>query len=282
MAAFRADGAALPCSAEVLAAPRSRLSAARVSFWQLHAPNCVVSVAPTAVWRRKPPERRLDDPAEDGAMASTAAPIARGAFVAGAVWAGLSIGLFGAASLGVFPVVAMVRLQVDTSHAAQMALWSVVWAALGCVGVLAAGRVAFGGWLRVPLSAAAIAGIGTVLSVGVNLELQEWAVGRYGYADPDFIGLTAGLFAVLVGLAVAAFGVFVAPRGFAAWPLTFQLFGTALTALVLLSNVPGLADGIGPDSWPLAIWLGISGLYAAGAALASIIRARHPGAAPKG
>lgn len=33
-------------------------------------------------------------------------------------------------------------------------------------------------------------------------------------------------------------------------------------AIIVLSNLTGLADGIGVDSWPLAICVGLSGLYA--------------------
>jgi hypothetical protein len=92
---------------------------------------------------------------------------------------------------------------------------------------------------------------------------------------------TAGLFAVLIGLATAAFGVVVAPRGTTGWPLAFVLLGATTTIFIVLGNVPGLGDGIEPESWPLAIWLGISGLYAAAVTIDCVIRARHPGATPE-
>jgi len=44
-------------------------------------------------------------------------------------------------------------------------------------------------------------------------------------------------------------------------------------AFIVLSNVPGLSDGIGDESWPLAIWVGLSGLYALGVAGLAIRRA---------
>ena len=71
-------------------------------------------------------------------------------------------------------------------------------------------------------------------------------------------------------------GVFVAPRGAAGWPLAFVLLGAALVVWIVLGNVPGLGDGIKPQSWPLAIWLGISGLYTAFVSIACVIRARNP------
>lgn len=196
--------------------------------------------------------------------------------VDGLLWTVLSLALFVAAAFGVFPVSIFVRLFVETTHSLDMALWSVVWVALGSLGVLVAARIAFGLWPRVAVGALVVVAFGTALSVGTHLTLQSWAEARFGYYDPDFIGWTAGLFAVLVGLATAAFGVFVGPRGSAAWPLAFVLLGSAGVALVLAGNLPGLADGLAPDSWPLAAWLGASGLYAAGVSAASFTRALHP------
>jgi hypothetical protein len=196
--------------------------------------------------------------------------------VAGLLWTVLSLVLFVAAAFGVFPVSMVLRLFVETTHALDMTLWSVVWASLAALGVLVAARIVFGIWPRVGPGGFVLVAIGTALSVGTHLTLQSWAEARFGYFDPDFIGWTAGLFAILVGLATAALGVMVAPRGATAWPLAFVLLGSAGVAFVLAGNLPGLADGLAPDSWPLAAWLGASGLYAAGVTAASFLRARHP------
>jgi hypothetical protein len=201
--------------------------------------------------------------------------------VGGLTWTVLSLVLFVAAAFGVFPVSMVLRLFVETTHALDMTLWSVVWASLAALGVLVAARIVFGTWPRVGPGAGAVVAIGTALSVGTHLTLQSWAEARFGYYDPDFIGWTAGLFAILVGLATAALGVMVAPRGAAAWPLAFVLLGSAGVAFVLAGNLPGLADGLAPDSWPLAAWLGASGLYAAGVTAASLVRTRRPAAPPE-
>lgn len=195
-------------------------------------------------------------------------------------WSALSLLGFVAAAFAVFPVSMVLRLFVETTHSLDMALWSVVWTVSGAAAVLIAGRVAFMAWPRVGAAALAAAGTGAAVSVGVHLALQSWAAARFGYFDPDFIGWTAGLFALLVGLATAAFGVFVAPRGAAGWPLVFVILGFAGVVFVLASNLPGLADGLGPDSWPLAAWLGASGLYAAVVTAACLIQARPPGVTP--
>lgn len=196
------------------------------------------------------------------------------------VWTVLSFVLFVAAAFAIFPVSTVLRPFVETTHAMDMALWSIVWASLAAFGAVLAARAAFGSWPRIGVGAVIVLLTGTALSVGVHVTLQSWAAARFGHFDPDSIGWTAGLFGILVGLATAAFGVFVAPRGASVWPLAFVLLGSAGVVLVLASNLPGLADGLGPESWPLAAWLGASGLYAVLVTAAPLIRARHPGATP--
>jgi hypothetical protein len=85
---------------------------------------------------------------------------------------------------------------------------------------------------------------------------------RFGITEPELVGPTAALFAVLTGLSVAAFGAFLAPRRLIGWPLAAVALGFLGVAVIVVSNVPGLSDGIAAESWPLALWVGISGLYA--------------------
>lgn len=184
----------------------------------------------------------------------------------------MSLVLFVASSMAIFAVSWVMSAFVEVPHLVEMAEWSVLWGALSLSGVLVAGRLAFGRWLQVSAVAFLLAGTGIFLSAIVNVVLQQWAVARFGYFDPDFVWWTAGLFAVLVGLATATFGVLVAPPGAAGWPLAFVLLGAAGVAFIVLGNVPGLGDGIEPESWPLAIWIGTSGLYAAAVTVASVIR----------
>jgi hypothetical protein len=198
-----------------------------------------------------------------------------------AAWAALSFALFLASSLGIFIVNTAVRLLSDVPHVFEVAEWPIVWGALAMTGVMMAGRLAFGRWLRVGATAIVVAVVGIGLSAVVNVVLQQWAIARFGSMDADYIGWTAGVFALLVGLAVAAFGVFVAPRDAAQWPLAFVVVGFGLTTLIVAANVPGLANGIDPHSWPLAIWLVISGLYAAAVTIASVMKARRPAATPE-
>lgn len=180
----------------------------------------------------------------------------------GLVWALLSFATFVAALFAVLPIVAVTNWFADVPHLTEMAAWSVVWGGLSLIGVLSAARVAFGAWLIVNAIAVGTAAVGIALSAIVHVVLEQWEIARFGIPEPEYVGWTAGLFAVLIGLAVAAFGALLAPRQVIGWPLTAVVIGTAGVALVVLTNVPGLGDGIGDESWPLAIWVGLSGLYA--------------------
>jgi hypothetical protein len=177
-------------------------------------------------------------------------------------------------SLGIFVVNTVVRAFGDVPHTIEMAEWPIVWGTLALAGVLIAGRLVFGRWLAVGGLAVALAVLGIALSATVNVVLQQWAIARFGVMDADYVGWTAGLFTVLIGLAVAAFGVYVAPRHAVRWPLGFVVLGFVLTGVIVAANVPGLSDGIDPESWPLAIWLGITGFYAATVTAACFMRAR--------
>jgi hypothetical protein len=180
----------------------------------------------------------------------------------GLTWAALSFVFFLVALLAVLPLIAAVKLVWDAPHLAQMAAWSPTWGILAVVGVVVAARFALGTWLRPPPIAIGVAAVGIGLSAVVNVVLQQWEMTRFGITEPELVGLTAALFAVLTGLAVAAFGAFLAPRRLIGWPLTAVVLGFLGVAVIVASNLRGLSDGIAPESWPLAIWVGISGLYA--------------------
>lgn len=103
--------------------------------------------------------------------------------------------------------------------------------------------------------------IGLALAIAVELTLHEWARVHFGYYDWDFVGWTAGLSFMVVLCSLATFGVLVAPRGAVAPPLMGVGLAAMLVCLIVVSNVPGLRDGIDPESWPLAVGVGLSAMY---------------------
>lgn len=140
----------------------------------------------------------------------------------------------------------------------------------GIGAVLIAGRAAFGRWLEVRPRHLILPAVGIALAIGVELALHEWAKASIGHYDWDFIGWTAGLSFSLILVAIARFGVIVAPPGAAAPPRIGLGLSAILVILIVLSNVPGLGDGIGPNSWLLAILVGSSAIYAIGAVITSL------------
>ena len=144
--------------------------------------------------------------------------------------------------------------------------------AFGMGAVLIAGRLTLGSWLEPRRRHLIPPAAGVTLAIGVELALHEWARVSYGYYDPDFIGPTAGLSFSVVLVAVAWFWLSVAPPGATAPPRIGLGLSAILVGLIVLSNVPGLRDGIGPNSWPLAILVGWSAVYAIGAAVTSLRR----------
>jgi hypothetical protein len=162
----------------------------------------------------------------------------------------------------VLPIIAAVKLVWDAPHLVQMAAWSPIGGVLAVLGVLVAAQLALGAWFRPPPLGIGIAAVGIGLSAVVNVVLQQWELARFGVTEPELVGPTAGLFAVLIGLAVAGFSAFVAPRRLIGWPLAAVALGFVGVAIIVVSNLPGLANGISPESLPLATWVGLSGVYA--------------------
>ena len=148
----------------------------------------------------------------------------------------------------------------------DLALWLLCFGALGLLGVLVAGRLAFRRWLPVRAEHLAVAAVGVAVAIGVELTLHEWAEASIGFYDSDFVGWTAGLSFSVVVLAIALFGLAVAPSGAGTPPKLCTRLAVVLVLFIILSNLPVLEDGIGPHSWPLVISIGLAGVYAIAAA----------------
>jgi hypothetical protein len=194
------------------------------------------------------------------------------------VWAALTIVGLVAAFFAAFGVVAAVVSPALFPNAGpgalrlDLAIFLELLGTFGMGAVLVAGRVAFGSWLGVRGRHLILPAAGIALAIGVELALHAWARLSIGYYDWDFIGWTAGLSFSVVLVAVAWFGVTVAPPFAQLPPRIGLVVGAALVVLIVLSNVPALGDGIGPKSMPLAILVGLSAGYAIGAVVIGLRR----------
>lgn len=183
------------------------------------------------------------------------------------LWAGLSIAAWFVAFLAAFAVIAGagtvgVRPSEVGGLRTDLGLLLALLALLACGGALVAARVAFGRWLPVRARDAVVPLAGIGLAIAIELSLHAWVQARYASYSWQMIGLTAGMSFTLVGLAVATLASRIAPRGSTVPPLLAQVVGGTLVVVIVVSNVGGLADGIDPASWPLAILVGLGGAYA--------------------
>lgn len=175
-------------------------------------------------------------------------------------WAGLSLGAWFVSLFAVLPLVATIQIGAVRW---DIAAWLVLTGLIGVAAAHVFGTRLLGLPLRTTAAALAVPALGLILAVGVELALHEWALARVGpYYDSDYIGLTAGLSQSLVLTAIAAFGTLVAPRGAMYAPMACLVLAMALVLLIVVTNVPGLADGIEPESWSLAILIGLAAAYA--------------------
>ena len=195
-------------------------------------------------------------------------------------WGVLTLVALPIAFMGAFGVaiVAISRSLVPNTEEGlriDLALWLLCFGALGLLGVLVAARLAFRRWLPVRAEHLALAALGIAIAIGVELALHEWAEASIGFYEWDLVGWTAGLSFSVVVLAIALFGLAVAPSGAGSPPKLGTRLAVVLVLFIVLSNVPVLEDGIGPHSWPLVISIVLAGVYAiAGATIASWSRPR--------
>jgi hypothetical protein len=184
------------------------------------------------------------------------------------LWAALSVAVWVASFFVAFTVLAgasMIGLLVPDVGGlrTELAVLLGLYGILAASGALAAARLVFRRWPAVGARDAIVPLIGLALAMAVELGLHAWTTSRFTYYDWDMVGWTALLSFMLVALAVATLAVLVAPRGSALPPLVAQVAGAMLVGLIVLSNVGGITDGVEPESWPLAILVGLSAVYAA-------------------
>jgi len=153
-------------------------------------------------------------------------------------------------------------LLVTAIPAAQFLIQPLVWGGLVMGGALLIARMLFARWPQVSRSALGLAMVGLVLAGLLEESLHGWALARFGVFDPELIGPSIGLFAVIVGSAAAGFAVLVAPRGASLPPLAIAIGGALVSGLVVAMNMSGLGDGIDPRSLAPAILMAAGGGYA--------------------
>ena len=155
----------------------------------------------------------------------------------------------------------------------DLALLLALHGILAAAGVLGASRLVFERWSVVRIADGIILLVGLCLAVAIELVLHEWLEVRYRSNDTwDIVGPTALLSIDVVAVAVSTFAVRVAPHGSALPALLAQVMASVLVGLIVLSNVGGVLDGVEPESWALAVLVGLSAVYATAVVLIGVRR----------
>jgi hypothetical protein len=197
-------------------------------------------------------------------------------------WASISFALFVISEILTIPITVAAEQIGRVPHPAGLALWAGSRTLLAGIAAFVVGRILLGRLVRsVPAAWIVLVG-GVVLAGAWQAVLAEWSTGRFGYFDPDFLGPTAQLYQAVGGVAVASFAALVAPPD-AARPVQLTLvLATALNIAIVAANLRGVADGIGPESIPLALTMGVVLVYSLVAAAMGLIATARPAEYPSG
>ena len=190
-------------------------------------------------------------------------------------WGILSFGGFVAAVGALVWPVSQLEQAVGLPHPVTLGLWAFAWVLAAGLLALVAARLVFGRWLDVHPAAWVMLLAGALVSATTVTILADWTIAKFGMNESELVGPMSLLFGVIAGVAVAGFGVQVAPR-WAAWlPLIAVAGGAMIGVAIILSNIPGLADGLGRHSGPLAVVTVAAAVYIGGVAVTSFARLRR-------
>lgn len=190
-------------------------------------------------------------------------------------WGLLSFVAFVLSFMSLLWPISAIESAVGMPHAAALGMWALAWTIAGGLLAVVGARIVFGTWFEVRIGAWLILVLGALVSAAHLGVLAQWMIGRYGASDPDFVGATFVLFAVVAGVAVAGLGVQVAPRSALWMPMLGVLGGAVLAAMILLMNVAGLAGGLAADSGWLAAVTVVAALYIGSVGVLSFARLRR-------
>lgn len=173
-------------------------------------------------------------------------------------WAAASVAWLVPAALLAFGGLAMVRLAWPgfvLDHGMELAAFIVTWGVLGMAGTGVLARLVLGQVAILHQAALVAAGVGLAIAAALEVALHDWAVDKFGYFEPDLMGPTVMLPLGLAPLAVAMFGVAVAPPAFDLAPRIAVIAGGLTAMAVVALNLPGTLDGIAPRAIALAVVL---------------------------
>jgi hypothetical protein len=192
------------------------------------------------------------------------------------MWAVISFSGFTLSMTALLWPISALESLAGLPHAAALGLWALVGTTASGLLTLVGARLVFGAWREVRVDGLLILLVGALTSAAQLGAVAQWMIFRFGASDPEYVGLTFGLFALVAGVAVAGFAVQVAPRSAHWMPMLAVVGGALLAVAIILLNLAGLADGLAPDSGQLAAATLASAVYVGAVAVVSIARVRRP------
>lgn len=199
-------------------------------------------------------------------------PVAAGRFMQAGIltwiWAAGTVACLVPGAFLALGLLAMVRIMWPgfvPGHGMELAAFIATWGVLGMGGAAALARLLLGEVAirhRAPIVAA---GIGLGIAAVLQVALHDWAVAKFVYYDPDHMGPTVLLPLCLAPVAVALFGIAIAPQAVDLAPRLSVVTGGLLALVIVVLNIPAGVDGIAPRAVPLAIALAVSSVWVVGA-----------------
>jgi hypothetical protein len=197
-------------------------------------------------------------------------------------WASISFALFVIAEIVTIPVILVADQILRVPHPLGLALWAGSRTLLAGIAAFVVGRILLGRAVRSVPTAWIVLVVGAAVAGALQAALAGWAIERFGYSDPDFLGPSAQLYQAVGGVAVASFAALVAPPNVTRPAQLSLVLATTLTIAIIAANLSGAADGIGPESIPLAATMGLVLVYSLVAAATGFIASARLAEYPSG
>lgn len=192
---------------------------------------------------------------------------ARGDGVHSAIWlAGFVVVLALAAAFGMVVAGLLAPGDVVSRYAISGALAT----AIGATGAWVTARLFSDVAVKWTVRAAAWLLIGVGVASAAAGALASWAVARFAYVDPDYVGVTLALPVTVMVVVVGSVVRSTTAGGIRRASTILVFLGAAACTGIAVLNLPGLRDGLRSESWGLAVAGGAALLYcvvAAGAAV---------------
>jgi hypothetical protein len=154
-----------------------------------------------------------------------------------------------------------------SSWGAILATHPVVWAAMTVAIATWLGRRLLPDAVHPGISSVAHLLGGTALAVVSMYLLHEFALARYGWFDPDYVGVTVFAPSALVAIGLAGWAAAAIDREHRGLLVGLQIAALVGLGIAFLPSLPGVQDGIRASSIPLAVVFVLD----AGFALVSVV-----------